>query len=796
MNVFQKLLFIGTFLVLPGAVFCQLVTSTTQTPQQLVNNVLLGGGVNVSGITYSGAANAIGYFDGTNCNVGLNSGIIMTTGTVLNTGGMGAPEGPHGPNNSPGAGVDNNQPGEPLLAAAAGNPSFNASRLEFDFVPQSDTIKFNYVFASEEYLEFVNAGVNDAFGFFISGPNPGGGNYTDENIALVPGTTTPITIDNVNSTMNPAYYIDNGDGNTAPQNGSDQFIQYDGLTTVLEARAHVTCGETYHIIIVISDIGDGILDSGVFLEAGSFTSPGVDISSNLSFQGSAGNDSTLYEGCGGATLWFARTDSIAFQQSFNITVSGSATNGTDYTNIPNTIIFPPGQDSVSLTISAFSDFLTEGMESIQVNISIPSYCSTPIEDSIIIYIQDVHELQATVTGDSVLCPGTSVTLMASATGGTPSYSYLWNTGATTQAIHVNPSATTTYWVTITDTCGLVATDSATVTVVIPQPFVADVQSDTTVNCPNTPVDLTATATGGYGGYSYSWNTGATTAQTTVQPANTTTYTVTVTDACGFTTSDSATVTVQDIPLDSWISDDTTICRGDSARLIATGIGGVGNDYGYLWSTGSTDSLIWVSPTATTEYTVAISDGCGVFKAWDTVTIFVNQVTANFYAPGPFEENLEIHLTNLSGGATNYEWDFENNGQSTEEHPTIVYNSDGNYVITLVAINSDNGCTDTMKQVIQVNPEFFFYVPNAFTPDGDEYNNTFHATGVGVSSHSYSMQIFNRWGELIFETNEVFGAWDGTYQGKMSPSGIYSYKIVVYNLRDEVKQYFGHVNLLR
>ncbi|MDB3907798.1 choice-of-anchor L domain-containing protein, partial [Crocinitomicaceae bacterium] len=289
------------------------------TPQQLVQNVLVGNGVATSNITFTGVPNAIGSFDGTACNVGLDSGIILTSGTVLNTMQFGVLEGPFGPNDQSGAGVDNNQPGDPLLAAATGNLSFNAARLEFDFIPQSDSLKFNFVFGSEEYLEFVNAGVNDAFGFFISGPNPLGGNYTDENISIVPGTNLPVTIDNLNSTQNAAYYIDNGDGFSAPQNASPTYVQYDGLTTVLEAKASVVCGQSYHIIIVISDIGDGILDSGVFLEAGSFSSPGIDLSSELSFQTTIGNDSTLVEGCGGAHLWFVRNDSLAFTQTIDVT---------------------------------------------------------------------------------------------------------------------------------------------------------------------------------------------------------------------------------------------------------------------------------------------------------------------------------------------------------------------------------------------------------------------------------------------------------------------------------------------
>ena len=117
-------------------------------------------------------------------------------------------------------------------------------------------------------------------------------------------------------------------------------------------------------------------------------------------------------------------------------------------------------------------------------------------------------------------------------------------------------------------------------------------------------------------------------------------------------------------------------------------------------------------------------------------------------------------------------------------------------MTLIAVNSQNGCSDTISRVIEIQPEFFFYVPNAFTPDGDEFNNTFHAVGVGIAEHSYSMQIFDRWGELIFETNSIFDEWDGTYKGRIVPSGVYIYKIIAYTLRDEVKEFQGHVNLLR
>ena len=139
---------------------------------------------------------------------------------------------------------------------------------EFDFIPDADTVKFRYVFGSDEYPEFVCSSYNDVFGFFISGPRPGGGNYLQKNIALVPSTTLPVAINTVNpgvsaggnctSLAYSAYYVDNDSGLT---------IQYDGFTKVFTALAPVICNNKYHIKLAIADVGDEAYDSGVFLEA-------------------------------------------------------------------------------------------------------------------------------------------------------------------------------------------------------------------------------------------------------------------------------------------------------------------------------------------------------------------------------------------------------------------------------------------------------------------------------------------------------------------------------------------------
>jgi len=245
----------------------QLSVDTTFSPTLLVQT-LLGGGINASNITYTGdTIHASGFFSEASNSFGILSGIMLTSGSVSN-----AP----GPNTYYSAGIDNLQPGDQLLNQYTNgiDTTQDATILEFDFTSTSDSIEFNYVFSSEEYNEFVNLGYSDLFGFFISGPNIVG----TQNIALVPGTTTPVSIDSINNgnwpggtvssgpCMNCQYYVDNTFGTV---------IEYDGYTAVLTARAGVIPCETYHLKLVVADVGDGVYDSNVFLEGGSFKSTGT-----------------------------------------------------------------------------------------------------------------------------------------------------------------------------------------------------------------------------------------------------------------------------------------------------------------------------------------------------------------------------------------------------------------------------------------------------------------------------------------------------------------------------------------
>lgn len=214
----------------------------------------------VSNVQYSGVSYSFSEFDATNTNLNLTTGILLTTGTTTNNG-----YGPFGPNDNGGAGMDNGAPGYPLLTALIGNStlSYDASVLEFDFVPLTDSISINFVFGSEEYPEYVGSTFNDVFGFFLSGP----GIVGVENIAKLPNGEA-ISVNNVNAGNNASYYVNNGDGTTAPHNTADTVVQYDGYTrNTTASHSGMQVNATYHLIIAIADAGDGILDSGLFIES-------------------------------------------------------------------------------------------------------------------------------------------------------------------------------------------------------------------------------------------------------------------------------------------------------------------------------------------------------------------------------------------------------------------------------------------------------------------------------------------------------------------------------------------------
>lgn len=777
----------------------QLVTSTAQSPAQLVQNVLLGPGVTVSNITYSGSGGAIGSFTANGTNLGINSGLILTTGTVINNG-----EGPQGPNNKPNAGIDNGAPGSPLLNSLGLGQTFNATVLEFDFVPYSDTVRFKYVFGSEEYPEYVGQPFNDIFGFFISGPGITG----LQNIAQVPGGGGLISINNVNNgnanagpCSNCAYYVNNGTGSNSPFNSSTNFIQYDGFTKVMEAVSKVQCGQTYHLRIAIADIADPIFDSGIFLQANSLSSKTpVEITYDLSYFAFP-DQSVMAEGCVSTTVTLKRQGNISGALTIPLSVGGTATQGVDYSTLPTSVTFAPNQSITTFTFSAFSDAILEGLETIVLNFLMTDPCGNQTPVVLNLGIRDVDPVGLTLNDTTVLCSGDDVLLKSFPTGGVGPYTYVWNTGETTSEITVNPTTTTSYSLTITDDClNESATANVTVTVPIYSPIALTVTPDITEICPYLKDTLEVTATGGTGVYTYRWKKVGggilgNSAILRIQPSQTTTYRVIVRDQCDLIDSIDVVYTILSPPLIITMSPDVIICPGEDAFISVSATGGFGAYY-YDWiETGDTTPAITVNPFVTTNYTVHVSDDCQTFFVPGTVQVKVVKPDANFQVSShTVMEDLPITFQNLTINGVTYFWDFGDGQTSTLVNPNNTYADPGYYDVMLIATDS-NGCIDSTIMGVQILEEVYLYVPNAFTPDGDRFNNVFRVEAIGLIK--FNIKIFNRWGELLFESTDDNFEWDGALSNnKKVQDGVYTY-VITYSTPYEIDtKKVGHVNILR
>ena len=325
--------------------------STGMTPEELVSNIFLGNGVNISNVKFNGVSTAlttnnglqIGTFTADTTGYTFpthffGSGLIMTTGNITAS---------LGPNDSNGKSVSISYtpPACTELSGLVSNYTvYKPAVLEFDFMTVADHISFNYIFASEEYPEYVGSNYNDVFGFFVTDMQT---NVT-QNIALVPNTTTPVAINNVSVNSFPQYY--------SAIASSSPLMQYDAYVGPFVAEMDVVPCRNYHMKLAIANVGDNAYDSGVFLEAASFSAPVLNEAITYQYE----EQQSIITGCYNADITFTLPLPVQQDTSIVLQYSGTAINGVDITDIngqplPEAITMPAGDSTYTIGVYSIDD---------------------------------------------------------------------------------------------------------------------------------------------------------------------------------------------------------------------------------------------------------------------------------------------------------------------------------------------------------------------------------------------------------------------------------------------------------
>jgi len=396
---------------------------------------------------------------------------------------------------------------------------------------------------------------------------------------------------------------------------------------------------------------------------------------------------------------------------------------------------------------------------------------------------------------SQICIGGSANLTV--TGGD---SYTWSHGlGTNSSVTVTPATTTTYTVTGSDSQGCSGTASVQVEVLTS--LSVTISPANPQICEGDNIQLTATSNGN--NPQFLWNTGNTNPSITVNPLSTTTYTVDAEDNLGCTGSAQVTVTVNDIPEVDFAAIPTEGC----APLTVSFQNFSEQNMVYNWNFGNGQSSNLFNPVhsynSSGNYTVSLTvtnQGCeNAMTRPAYIQVYPNPV-ADFRPSSSVvdEENGEVIFSDMSSGVSSWNWSLGDGiGFSTEQSPVYTYSTQGTYNVCQY-VQNQFGCADSICKNIIVKPFVSFYIPNAFSPNGDGINEVFHPFGNNIEPDQFTMRIYDRWGKLVFFTNNFNTGWDGRdsfgNSSMVLPTGVYVYFIEA-KFDVGIKEYRGIVTLV-
>jgi gliding motility-associated-like protein len=694
-----SLAFLGIFLLSlfsTTTASAQLTLNAGATPQQLVQTIV-GAGYNISNIKINCPTGAIGQFTNVSSNIGLSNGILLTTG------GIGIAQ---GPNNSVSAGINNGAPGDFDLSNLSGAATFDGCSLEFDLIPTCDTLKIKYVFGSEEYPEYVNKQFNDVFAFYISGP----GYVGKQNIALVPGTTLPVSINNVNSGMNPQYYIDNTNGAS---------IQYDGFTTPMFAIAKVTPCSVYHLKLVIADVVDGIFDSGVFIQGSTIECAAVaynDIASNTN----------AVKSCADGSFSFCRTGDTTKPFTIKYNVGGTAISGVDYVALTDSVVIPANQRCMSTNLVTLQNPGSTGTKTVNITYQF-GFC--PKLDTITLLIKEPLPIDA--GPDLKFCSGDTVSMGKLPAAGC-TYSWQPVTGLSNPNIanpkitlaNLGPANKVIKYV-LSETNPLVGScllkDSLQVIVkALPK---AQFNSPAS-SCVGASVTFSDNSIPGTGNTvtAWYWDFGNSLFDNMQKPVikyttpGTYTVALTATDNTGCKNDTSSVITIWPLPVAAFTL--TSACQGDSVRFLnGSTVPGGGAIQQSVWSFGDgtpltgTTSPSHLYPNTANTYTVQLiissTNNC---IGTSQEVVHLNPVPTASFSTSPASICMYdmVKYANQSTGSIN-SWTFGDGTTSGIRNPFHQFAAPGVYQVQLIT-TTNFGCADTLVKSVTIHdtPKIGFF----------------------------------------------------------------------------------------
>jgi len=424
-------------------------------------------------------------------------------------------------------------------------------------------------------------------------------------------------------------------------------------------------------------------------------------------------------------------------------------------------------------------------------------CPSPVSN---INVVIIPALTPSISGNTPFCQGHTTVLDAGVF-----YSYHWSTNDSTETITISTAGV--YSVTVSDINGCSAADTVIATFTTPPPAYAGLDTGL---CLNNTVQLSAT-----GGVTYDWSPSAGLSNSGIStpvasPTVTTTYTLTVLDANGCSGTDNIVVTVHPLPNVNFVTNVETGCaplKIQFSDLSTPNIASWAWQFGDPLS-GVNNSSIIQNPThifvEKGSYSVTLSVvtiyGCtGQISYPNLISVFEVPIADFDYYP--LQANIDNPVINFNSHSTNdnaWIWNFgDNSTQSIIPNPTHEFINPGTYNVSLI-VQSTQGCTDTIIKEVTFKPFYTFYAPNAFTPNGDGLNDVFIPKGVGFNNEKFNLYIYNRWGELVFETADYNLGWDGnTSSGNPAPQGVYTWIVLLktFDGTDLLYRHTGQVSLL-